>query len=538
MARMANLQPLCDCLMMEVIPNCAGALWSKAVLYHACFMRCTNVMCASNHLFRNSCFATHILPGSKSTLGCACICRPGASEAGPRVSAAMAADQSRSSDTLLNTHLSPQNYDPISFNEPNKQVSPASAQSPSATADPRGSKGMLAGSAKAHGPEFTTPVDSVASGLASQLKPRPQGSGDIAELQRQLQQMHSRQGRAGSAKTQQQRQSQSPAAQRSASLTASPSVSGGLSLSANQSASLSASPSPRAVSRGPGMEGRSPNLDANVISPFSQPKASPAHQDRSPSIGRNTFLGTQDREPPAAQHNLPPAPASGLLVASHVDNSSPASQLTAFSNAPATAIPAGQRRASPAGLPRASLAAQRTQSPADRPTPSQAAQTSFAAHERPRASPAAQQRASPAPECTAPLQAEPTIAGASTQHAGGRLLSSLPSFMALHGQLERQLPDLSKEALARSMGAPPPAVGTTHSQTVANNMSGSASASGADYAQQVLCILPSMVLLHERPVVRCYQKLSSTALQMQKEGLPDANPEKCVSFTLHCVSTG
>ena len=496
MARMANLQPLCDCLMMEVTPNCAGALWSKAVLYHARFMRCTNVMCASNHLFQNSCFATHILPGSKSTLGCACICRPGASEAGPMVRAAMAADQPRSSETLLNTHLSPQNYDSISFNEPNKQVSPASAQSPSATADPRGSKGMLAGSAKAHGPEFTTPVDSVASGLASQLKPRPQGSGDIAELQRQLQQMHSRQGRAGSAKTQQQRQSQSPAAQRSASLTASPSASGDLSLSANQSASLSASPSPRAVSRGPGMEGRSPNLDANVISPFSQPKASPAHQDRSPSIGRNTFLGTQDREPPAAQHNLLPAPASGLLVASHVRNSSRASQLTASSNAPATAIPAGQRRASPAGLPRASPAAQRTQSPTDRPTPSQAAQTSFAAHERPRASPAAQQRASPAaqqraspaPECTAPLQAEPTIAGASTQHAGGRLLSSLPSFMALHGQLERQLPDLSKEALARSMGAPPPAVGTTHSQTVANNMSGSASASGADYAQQVLCI--------------------------------------------------
>ena len=46
-----------------------------------------------------------------------------------------------------------------------------------------------------------------------------------------------------------------------------------------------------------------------------------------------------------------------------------------------------------------------------------------------------------------------------------------------------------------------------------------------------------MVLLHERPVMRCYQQLSSTALQMQTEGLPDANPEKCVSFTLHCVST-
>ena len=437
--------------------------------------------------------------GNKVTPECGCICRPGASEPGPKVSAV---DQRSSSETLLNTQLSPQNHDFISSHDPNKQVSPAPGQSPSATADPgadpRASEAVPAGSAHAHGPESTTPADSVTSGLASQLKPRPEGSGDIAELQRQLQQMHSRQGRAGAAKPQRQGQSQSPAAQRSRSLTASPSVSGELSLSANQSASLSASlsasPSPRAVSRGPGMEGRSLNLDAKATSPFAQPKASPAHQNRSPSVGHDAFLSTQNRQSPAAHHTLPLAPPSGLLVPSHMSNASPASQLATSSN-DATAMPTKQRRASPAGSPRASPAAHRTQSPADHPTASQAAQPSLAAYAQPRASPAAQQRASPAPEHGPPLQAELNIAGASTQHAGSRLLTSLPSFMASHGQLERQLPDLSKEALARSMGAPPPAMGappaamgTAHSQTVANNMSGSASISGADHAQQVLCI--------------------------------------------------
>ncbi|DBA77188.1 TPA: hypothetical protein ACH3X1_009762 [Trebouxia sp. C0004] len=409
--------------------------------------------------------------------------RPSSSKPGPVVSAAMAVDQLCSSETLLHTHLSPQNCNSISSGEANRPLSPAPEQSPSATADPRASEAVPAGSTDADDPGSTTPTDSVASGLPSQLKPRPEGSGNIAELQRRLQQMHSHQGRAGAAKPQQQRQSQSPAAQRGTSLTVSPSVSGDLSLSANQSASLSASLSLRAVSRGSGMEGRSLNLDAKATLPFSQPKASPAHQTGFLSVGHNTFLGTQDRQPPAAQHNLPPAPASGLLVPSHMSITSAAFQLTASSNAPATATPAGQQRASPAGSPRAVPVAQHTQSPADRPIASQAAQTSFAACEGPRASPAAQQRASPAPECTAPLQAEPTIAGASTQRAGSRLPSSLP-FMALHGQLERQLPDMSKEALARSMGAPPPPMGTVHSQTVINNISGLASISGADQAQQ------------------------------------------------------
>ena len=435
--------------------------------------------------------------GNKFIPECACICRPGPSEPGPLVSAALAVDQPRSSETLLNDP-SPQNYDSISSYEPNNQLSPAPGQSPSTTADPRAhpraSEAVPAGSTHAHGPGSTTPMDSVTSGLASQLKPRPEGSGDIAELQRQLQQMHSRQGRAGAAKPQKQRQSQSPAAQQGRSLTVSPSVSGKLSLSANQSASLSSSPSPGAVSRGPGMEGRSLKLDAKATSPFAQPKASPAHQNRSPSVGHDAFLGTQDRQSPAAQHNLPPAHASGQLVPSHMSNPSPAFQLTASSNN-ATAIPAGQRRASPAGSPRASPAAQRTQPPADRPIASQTAQPSFAALERPRASPAAQPRASPAPEHGPPLQTEPNMAGASTQHAGSRLISSLPSFMASHGQLERQLPDPSREALARSMAAPPPAMGappsalgTTHSQTVTNNMSESASLSGADHAQQVLYV--------------------------------------------------
>jgi hypothetical protein len=432
--------------------------------------------------------------GNKCTPECVHTCRLSSSKPGPVVSVAMAVHPLRSSETLLNTHLSPQTCDSINSCEPNKQLSPAPGHSPSATADHRASQAVPAGNTNAHDPGSTTPADSVASGLASQLKPQPEGSGDIAELQRRLQQMHSRQGRAGAAKPQQQRQSQSPAAQRGTSLAASPSVSGSLLLSANQSASPSASPSPRAVSRGPGMEGRSLNLDAKATSPFSQPKASPTHQSGSPSVGHNTFLGTQDRQPPAvqhgllppAQHNLPPAPASGLLVPSHMSNTSPAFQLRASSNAPATAIPAGQQRASPAGSPRAFPAAQRTQSPSDWPTASQAAQISFAALERPRTSPAAQQRAPPVPEGSAPLQAEPTIAGASTQHAGSRLPSSLPSFMAHHGQLERQLPDLPKEALARSMGAPPPAMGTVQSQTVTNNMSWSASISGVDHAQQVL----------------------------------------------------
>ena len=421
--------------------------------------------------------------GNKCTPECVHTCRLSSSKPGPVVSVAMAVHPLRSSETLLNTHLSPQTCDSINSCEPNKQLSPAPGHSPSATADHRASQAVPAGNTNAHDPGSTTPADSVASGLASQLKPQPEGSGDIAELQRRLQQMHSRQGRAGAAKPQQQRQSQSPAAQTGTSLTPSPSVSGDLSLSGSQSASLSASPSPRAVSRGPGMEGRSLNPDAKATSPFSQPKASPTYQSGSPGVGHNTFLGTQDRQPPAAQHNLPPAPASGLLVPSHMSSTSPAYQLRASSNAPASAIPARQQRASPAGSPRAFQAAQRTQSPADRPSASQAAQSSFAAHERP--------RASPAPERSAPSQAEPSIAGASTQHAqhaGSRLLSSLPSFMAQHGLLERSLPDLSKEALARSMGAPPPAVGTAHSHTVTNNMSGSASISGADQAHQVLCI--------------------------------------------------
>ncbi|DBA80158.1 TPA: hypothetical protein ACH3X2_14278 [Trebouxia sp. C0005] len=423
------------------------------------------------------------------------LCRSRTSEPGPMLSADMAIDQPSSSETLLNTHLSPQNHDSISFYEPNKQVSPAPGHRPSAPAGPRASEGVPAGSTNAHGPVSTThghgsttPADSVASGLATQLKPRPEGSGDIAELQRQLQQMHSRQGRTGAAKPQQQQQSQNPAGQRATSLTASPSVSGNLSLSANHSTSLSASPSPRAVSRGPGMEGRSLNLDAKATSPFSQPKAFLAHQNGSPGVRHTTSLGTQDRQPPAAHRNLPPAPASGLVVPSHVSSASPAFQLRASSVEPATAIPAGQQRASPAGSPRTSPAAQCSQSPAVWPNASQAAHPSFAAQEGPGASPAAQQRASPASECAGPLQAEPTVAGASTQHAGGRLLTSLPSFMASRGQLERQLPDLSKEALARSMGAPPPAVGTLQSQTVTNNMSGSASISSADHAQQVLWI--------------------------------------------------
>lgn len=433
--------------------------------------------------------------GNKSITECARICRSRTSEPGPMLSADMAIDQPSSSETLLNTHLSPQNHDSISFYEPNKQVSPAPGQRPSAPAGPRASEGVPAGSTNAHGPVSTThghgsttPADSVASGLATQLKPRPEGSGDIAELQRQLQQMHSRQGRTGAAKPQQQQQSQNPAGQRATSLTASPSVSGNLSLSANHSTSLSASPSPRAVSRGPGMEGRSLNLDAKATSPFSQPKAFLAHQNGSPGVRHTTSLGTQDRQPPAAHRNLPPAPASGLVVPSHVSSASPAFQLRASSVEPATAIPAGQQRASPAGSPRTSPAAQCSQSPAVWPNASQAAHPSFAAQEGPGASPAAQQRASPASECAGPLQAEPTVAGASTQHAGGRLLTSLPSFMASRGQLERQLPDLSKEALARSMGAPPPAVGTLQSQTVTNNMSGSASISSADHAQQVLWI--------------------------------------------------
>ncbi|KAL0025387.1 hypothetical protein WJX79_002972 [Trebouxia sp. C0005] len=65
------------------------------------------------------------------------------------------------------------------------------------------------------------------------------------------------------------------------------------------------------------MEGRSLNLDAKATSPFSQPKAFLAHQNGSPGVRHTTSLGTQDRQPPAAHRNLPPAPASGLVVPSH-----------------------------------------------------------------------------------------------------------------------------------------------------------------------------------------------------------------------------
>ena len=45
--------------MMEVTPNCAGALWSKAVLYHARFMRCTNVI--AHKVQAIICFEIHVL---------------------------------------------------------------------------------------------------------------------------------------------------------------------------------------------------------------------------------------------------------------------------------------------------------------------------------------------------------------------------------------------------------------------------------------------------------------------------------------------
>lgn len=227
---------------------------------------------------------------------------------------------------------------------PPRQPSPATGPAPITTSDLLVPDVPTGTGSQAH-PTSAAAVDGLSSGITSQLKTWPSNTGDIGELQRRLQHMHSRQGKAGLLKVGQ-HQSQSPVMVNSTRHSGSPHVSGGLSHSANPKGSVSPSPSPRAVSRHPALQGRSPTPGAGAAGQSPHPRASPA----------------------------------------------------------------AQQAASPSGLPAAFPIAQQSTAPADSPRPSSAARSSPALHGQTITSPAAQHRASPVAEPTGPSQADPPVA--------------------------------------------------------------------------------------------------------------------------------
>lgn len=213
-------------------------------------------------------------------------------------------------------------------------------------------------------------VAGLSHGIASQVKIWPSNTGDIGELQRQLQHMHSRQGKPGPLKVSQ-HHLQSPVIPNSTRRSGSPHVSGSLSHSANPKGSLSPSPSPRAVSRHPALQGRSPTPGAGAAGQSPRSRASPA----------------------------------------------------------------AQQMASPSGLPIAVPIAQHSTPPAESPRPSSATQSSPALHGHTITSPAAQQRAppdlehraSPVIQHTGPSQTDPPVACITTAPLDSEAASPLPT---------------------------------------------------------------------------------------------------------------